>query len=515
MAGVVAAMLMGALDGTIVGTAMPRIIAELHGFEHYTAVTTFYMLAATAVVPIVGKLSDLYGRKPFLLAGVTIFVAGSVLCGASQTMTQLVVFRGIQGIGAGFSQAMAFTTIADLFPPARRGRITGVMGAVFGLASVIGPAIGGFLTDGPGWRWCFYVNIPVGVAALAILYFAFPPIVSDRKRNPRIDWLGAVTLVAGVVPLLLALSWAGRDYRWASPQIIGMLAGALTMLVAFVFVELRAPEAILPPSLFGHRVVWTSAVVSTLVSMALFGTTLFIPLFVQAVIGSSATRSGAVLTPMMFALIFASIASGQLIAKIGRYRSMAIAGVSVTAVGMFLLSRMSESTSYSAVVANMMVVGVGLGVTMPIFSLTVQNAVDISQVGVATSAIQFLRSMGGSIGAAIFGAVLSNRFGAAMQQAIPAAAASHLPSDLVKAFENPQALMNPEMAGRLRTAGPEVMKQLAPLLGAVRHALASALQDVFLCGAIVVCVGVGVATLLVDIPLRTSNRRQRDVEPVL
>ena len=456
MAGVVAAMLMGALDGTIVGTAMPRIIAELHGFEHYAAVTTIYMLTATAVVPIIGKLSDLYGRKPFLLAGVLIFVVGSVLCGSAQTMTQLVVFRGIQGVGAGFSQAMAFTTIADLFPPARRGRITGVMGGVFGLASVIGPAIGGFLTDGPGWRWCFYVNIPVGIAALAILYFAFPHIVRERHDEPTIDWLGAATLVSGVVPLLLALSWAGRDYAWASAEIVGLLSIALVMLTAFVFVEMRAPEAILPPSLFRHRVVWTSAVVSTLVSMALFGTTLFIPLFVQAVIGSSATRSGAVLTPMMFALIFASIASGQLISKLGRYRTIAITGVTVTAFGMLLLSRMDQTTSYSMVVANMMVVGVGLGVTMPIFSLTVQNAVDLSQVGVATSAIQFLRSMGGAIGAAIFGAVLSNRFGGAMERAMPAAAAAALPPDLLAAFKNPQALMNPEVAARLRAAGPEV-----------------------------------------------------------
>ena len=516
MAGVVAAMLMGALDGTIVGTAMPRIIAELHGFEHYAAVTTIYMLTATAVVPIIGKLSDLYGRKPFLLAGVLIFVVGSVLCGSAQTMTQLVVFRGIQGVGAGFSQAMAFTTIADLFPPARRGRITGVMGGVFGLASVIGPAIGGFLTDGPGWRWCFYVNIPVGIAALAILYFAFPHIVRERHDEPTIDWLGAATLVSGVVPLLLALSWAGRDYAWASAEIVGLLSIALVMLTAFVFVEMRAPEAILPPSLFRHRVVWTSAVVSTLVSMALFGTTLFIPLFVQAVIGSSATRSGAVLTPMMFALIFASIASGQLISKLGRYRTIAITGVTVTAFGMLLLSRMDQTTSYSMVVANMMVVGVGLGVTMPIFSLTVQNAVDLSQVGVATSAIQFLRSMGGAIGAAIFGAVLSNRFGGAMERAMPAAAAAALPPDLLAAFKNPQALMNPEVAARLRAAGPEVTKLLAPMLGAVRQALASSLQDVFLCGAIVVGIGACVATLLIDIPLRTSNRRSAAAaEPVI
>src|SRR5262245_36497545 len=246
MAGVIAAMLLAALDGTIVGTAMPRIIAELHGFEHYAAVTTVYMLAATVIVPIVGKLSDLFGRKPFLLAGVTIFVVGSALCGAARSMTQLVVFRGLQGIGAGFSQAMAFTTIADLFPPARRGRASGIMGAVFGLESVIGPAVGGFLTDGPGWRWCFYVNLPIGIVALAILFFAFPHIVT-RKTARRVDWLGAITLVLAVVPLLLALSWGGRDYAWSSTEIVTLVCVGLLMAVAFVFIELRMPDAILPP----------------------------------------------------------------------------------------------------------------------------------------------------------------------------------------------------------------------------------------------------------------------------
>ena len=211
--GVAAVMLLAALDGTIVGTAMPRVIAELQGFEHYAAVTTAYMLTATVVVPIVGKLSDLYGRKPFLLLGVAVFTIASALCGAAASMTQLIVFRGIQGLGGGIAQGMAFTTIADLYPPATRGRATGFLGAVFGLASVIGPAIGGFLTDGPGWRWCFYVNLPVGIAAFALLFVVFPHLAPPANTERRVDWLGAATLVLAVVPLLLALSWGGRDYR--------------------------------------------------------------------------------------------------------------------------------------------------------------------------------------------------------------------------------------------------------------------------------------------------------------
>src|SRR5262245_34416374 len=231
--GVTAAMLMAALDATIVGTAMPRVISDLHGFEHYTAVTTVYLLASTVVLPLAGKLSDLYGRKPFLLAGVAIFGVGSVLCGAAQSMTQLVLFRGIQGLGGGIAQGMAFTTIADLFPPARRGRASGMMGSVFGLASVAGPAIGGFLTDGPGWRWCFYVNVPVGIAAFIVLLLEFPHVVSSRKERPSIDWRGASALVLGVVPLLLALSWGGRDYLWSSPVIVSLLAFGSMMVVVF------------------------------------------------------------------------------------------------------------------------------------------------------------------------------------------------------------------------------------------------------------------------------------------
>ena len=513
MAGVIAAMLMAALDGTIVGTAMPHVIADLHGFEHYAAVTTVYMLASTTIVPIVGKLSDLYGRRPFLLAGVAIFVVASALCGAAATMTQLVVFRGLQGIGAGFSQAMAFTTIADLFPPARRGRIAGIMGAVFGLSSVIGPAIGGFLTDGPGWRWCFYVNVPTGIAAFGILYFAFPHRVAEKKHRPTIDWLGALTLVLSVVPLLLALSWGGRDYSWTSATIVALLSGGLAMAVVFFAVERRAPEAILPPALFRNRVVWTSAATSTVLSFAMFGTLLFIPLFIQGVIGTSAARSGAVMTPMMFAIIAASIGAGQLITRLGRYRALAIGGVLVTSAGLFLLAGMTVTTTYGTVLRNMMIVGVGLGITMPVFMIAAQNAVAVTDVGIATSAIQFTRSMGGSVGAAIFGAVLSNRFAHAFQAALPPPVASRIPPELLAQFANPQALMNPETAARMREAGPQAVQMMAPILAAVKQALARSIADVFLVGAVLTALGTLFALRLVDLPLRTSNRPLRSAAP--
>jgi EmrB/QacA subfamily drug resistance transporter len=516
MAGVMAAMLMAALDGTIVGTAMPRVIAELQGFQHYAAVTTIYMLASTVVVPIVGKLSDLYGRKPFLLVGVTIFIAGSVLCGAATSMTWLVAARGFQGIGAGFSQATAFTTIADLYPPARRGRISGVMGSVFGLASIVGPAIGGLLTDGPGWRWCFYVNIPVGLVALAVLYFYFPNLVRARDTKPRVDWSGAVTLVLGVVPLLLALSWGGRDYAWASPQIVSMLMAGVVLTGLFLYLQTRTADALMPPSLFKPRVVWTSAGASTLVSVAMFGTTLFIPLFIQGVVGRSATESGAVVTPMMFSLIGASIVSGQLVTRLGKYRYIAVTGVAVTAIGMGLMAMMNEQTTYAMVLRNMVVMGIGLGITMPVFTLAVQNAVDPGSVGVMTSSLQFLRSIGGSIGAAIFGAILTNRFSPAFHAALSPQAAAGVPPQVLKAFENPQVLMDPHMAERLQASGgPALMEKLVPVFGAVKHALSASLHDVFVYGAILAAVGVVFALLIVDIPLRKSNRPQHAPAEVL
>ena len=516
MAGVIAAMLMAALDGTIVGTAMPRVIAELQGFQHYAAVTTIYMLASTVVVPIVGKLSDLYGRKPFLLVGVAIFIAGSMLCGAATSMTWLVAARGFQGIGAGFSQATAFTTIADLYPPAKRGRISGVMGSVFGLASIVGPAVGGLLTDGPGWRWCFYVNVPVGLLAFAVLFFYFPNLVRPRETRPRVDWAGAVTLVLGVVPLLLALSWGGRDYPWASLQVVSLLAAGVVMTGLFVYLQTRTADALMPPSLFRPRVVWSSAVASTVVSIAMFGTSLFIPLFIQGVVGRSATESGAVVTPMMFALIGASIVSGQLVTRLGRYRNIAVAGVTMTALGMVLMAMMDEQTTYATVLRNMVVMGVGLGITMPVFTLAVQNAVDPGSVGVMTSSLQFLRSIGGSIGAAVFGAILTNRFSPAFHAALPPQTASTVPPQILQAFENPQVLMDPTITDRLQAAGgPGLMERLVPVFGAVKHALSSSLHEVFLYGAILAVIGVAFALLIVDIPLRSSNRPRHASAEVL
>lgn len=505
MAGVIAAMLMAALDGTIVGTAMPRVIADLQGFEHYASVTTVYLLASTAIVPIAGKLSDLYGRKLFLLIGVALFVLGSALCGAAASMTQLIIFRGLQGLGAGFSQAMAFTTIADLYPPSRRGRVSGLMGAVFGLSSVIGPAVGGFLTDGPGWRWCFYVNIPVGALAFLILYRSFPKLEIGEKKEAKIDYLGALSLVLGVVPLLLSLSWGGREYAWGSPMIIALLGGGILMTGVFLFIETRAKEPIIPLSLFRDRIIWTSAIGSALVAVVMFGTTLFIPLFIQAVIGSSATKSGAILTPMMFAMIASSIIVGQGMSRLNRYKIFALVGVSLTGFSLVLLSQMDETTTYMTVLRNMILMGLGLGATMPVFNLAVQNAASPEQVGVATSSVQFLRSMGGSLGAAVFGSLLSNGFAPAFHQALPAEVASQMPAETLSRFDDPQLLMNPDVASQMQSDAT-----MAPIFQAIKVALADSLQGVFWFGALLLMVALFVVFFLRDAPLRTTNRKSQD-----
>jgi EmrB/QacA subfamily drug resistance transporter len=503
VAGVIAALFMGALDQTIVGTAMPRVIAELKGFEHYAAVTTVYMLSSTVVVPIVGKLSDLYGRKRFLLAGVAIFVLGSILCGASTTMTQLVLFRGLQGIGGGFSQAMAFTTVADLFPPAKRGRVGGIMGGVFGLSSVIGPAVGGFLTDGPGWRWCFWANIPVGIAAFLVLLLAFPqrPL---PKEKPSIDYLGAFTLVCAAVPLLLALSWGGRDYAWSSPLIVAMLGGGVVAAAVFLYVERRAAGPIIPPKLFKNRVVATSAIGATLVGIGMFGALMFMPLFMQGVVGLTATRSGTMMTPMMLSMIAASITAGQFMSRTGRYQRVALVGVTVVTLGLALLAMMDMTTTYGEALRNMMVMGVGLGITMPVFNLAVQNAVDIREVGVATSSLQFLRQMGGSIGAAAFGSVMTARFVDAFHGALSPEVASQVPPKMLSQFENPQMLMNP--AARATLHDGALAPVLEPLMQAVKVALASSLHTVFIGAAFVTGMAIIATVLLKDIPLRKTNR---------
>jgi EmrB/QacA subfamily drug resistance transporter len=505
--GLMLGLLLAALDQTIVGTAMPRIVSELQGFEHYAWVTTAYLLTSTAVVPISGKLSDMYGRKFFLLGSSAMFVLTSALCGLSQDMTQLIIFRGLQGIAGGVLTSTVFTVISQIFPPAERGRIQGVFSGIFGLASIVGPLLGGYLTDNLSWRWVFYVNLPVGLIALTVLWFSFPNI-RPAMRERRIDFLGAGTLVAGVVPLLLALSWGGNEYPWGSPTILGLFAIAGVMLVAFGLVESRAAEPIIPLSLFRNSIVTVSVLALMLMAIGMFGTILFIPLFIQGVIGTTATQSGTVMMPMMIVMITASILGGQIISRTGRYKMIGLGGMCVMTLGLFLLSGMGPETGYLTVVRNMIIVGLGLGPTMPVFTLAAQNALKMSQLGVVTSLTQFSRSIGSTLGVAVFGTLLTNRFAPAVLAALPPEVKAVLPADRLAQFLNPQALLNPQAADLMRQQllglGPQGAQIYDVLLTAIKVALVSALHDVFLLGAVLSACGIVTVLFLKELPLRKS-----------
>ena len=342
---VMMAMLLSAVDQTVVGTAMPHIIAELNGLQHYAWVATAYLLASTASMPIWGKLSDAFGRKRFFIAGMVVFIVGSALCGQATGMTELILFRAFQGLGAGAMMPITQAIIGDIFPPAQRAKWSGVLMSVFAVATIIGPLLGGWITDNASWRWVFYVNLPVGIAALVVAIVALPGHVTVHKH--RIDYSGAAILVAAAVPLLLGFSWAGSEYAWGSPQIISLFAVAAVMSVVFYFREMRAAEPVINPRLFQNRVFSVSALASMLQSAAMFGAIMFLPLFVQGVQGKSATNSGIILMPLMLGAMVMSIGAGQILARTGRYKVLVIVGFVTVSVGAWLLSRMGADTSWT------------------------------------------------------------------------------------------------------------------------------------------------------------------------
>jgi EmrB/QacA subfamily drug resistance transporter len=507
VAGLMLALLLAALDQTIVGTAMPRIIADLHGFDQYAWVTTAYLLTSTAVVPISGKLSDMYGRKLFLCGGVIGFVLTSALCGLSQDMNQLIVFRGLQGVAAGVLTSTIFTVISQIFPPAERARFQGLFSGIFGLASIVGPLIGGYLTDNLSWRWVFYVNLPVGILALTVLLRSFPNI-KPVARARHIDFLGAIMLVVGVVPLLMALSLGGNSFAWNSPMIIGLFTFSAAMLVVFGLVESRAIEPIIPLNLFRNSIISVSIIAMMLMAAGMFGTILFIPLYIQGVIGTTATQSGTALMPMMITMIGSSIISGQIIGRTGRYKLPGLFGMVVMAFGLYQLSQMGADTDYLTVVRNMIIVGLGMGPTMPVFTLAAQNAVKVNQLGVVTSLTQFARSMGSTIGVALFGSILTNQFTPAFHAALSESLISAIPPQILAAFDNPQVLLSPEVAEALHqqvlALGPQGGALYDALYSAIRVGLVAALHDVFLLGALLGVLGVITVLFLKEIPLRKS-----------
>jgi EmrB/QacA subfamily drug resistance transporter len=405
-AGLMVTLMLAALDQTIVATALPRIVSDLGGITQYSWVFTAYMLTSTVTVPLYGKLGDVYGRKNLFLFAIVVFLLGSALCGAATDMTQLILFRAIQGIGAGGLFPLSLAVIGNIVPPRDRGRWQGLIGAVFAAASILGPAVGGFIVDNASWRWVFLVNLPVGGLALVVISITMP------RRAPQtahtIDWLGAGLLAAGVGSLLMGLVWGGKDYPWTSGHVIGALVLAAALLTVFGLVERRAPEPILPFDILRNPIVAGSIACMALVGMAMFGTISYVPLFVQGVIGTSATSSGVVLTPLMLGAVTTSLVTGQLISRTGRYRWNVVFGPLVLATGMFLLSRMNVHTTNGEAARNMVIAGVGIGSMMQVFVISVQNAVSRAHIGSATALTQFSRQMGATIGVTVIGAIVNH-----------------------------------------------------------------------------------------------------------
>ena len=507
LTGVILGMLLAALDQTIVGTALPRIVTDLGGFNHYAWVVTAYLLASTVSIPIYGKLSDIYGRRTFFILGMVIFLAGSALAGTSQNMTQLIIYRAIQGLGAGGMMPIAMAIIGDIFPPAERGKWQGLIVAVFGLASIIGPTLGGWITDNWGWRWVFYVNMPVGIIAILTAGLVLPKFVNKRKHI--IDYLGAVTLVAGTVPLLLAFSWAGTQYGWGSWQITGLFAFSAVMLAIFVLIEMRAAEPIISPKLFKNSIFLVSVIAMFLVSAGMFGAIVFLPLFVQGVLGDSATNSGLVLTPLMIGFMVSSIVGGQLLSRTGRYKILAIGGFIVAAVGMFLLSRMSATTVEGVVVRNMFITGLGIGVMMSLFTIVVQNAFPYRQLGEVTASLTFFRSIGSTIGVAVMGTILINGFQSAFQSNLPQTLKRLVSPGRLAQLQNPQILLAPGALAKIQHGfaafGTQGMMLYNQLINTIRLSLSTAITNVFFLGCIIMLLGLFSVLFLREIPLRKSN----------
>lgn len=510
LAGVMLAMFLSSLDQTIVGVAMPRIISDLGGFAHYTWVTTAYIITSAVVMPITGKLTDMYGRKVFYLAGIGIFTVASLLCGFSNTMLQIIMFRGIQGIGAGVMMANAFTVIGDLFPPAERGKYQGFISGVFALSSIIGPILGGFLTDAVSWHWVFFVNVPLAVIIIILFVLYFPNIRPDNLKQ-KIDFPGLVTLVLAVVPAMLALSWTGSEYPWTSAYIIGMFAFSAVMLASFIIIEKKAGEPIIPLWLFKNRVVAVSLVVVFFTAFGMFGGIVFIPLYFQAVKGVTAASSGSFMTPMMLGLVFGSFVSGQLLSRLrGKYRILGAIGISVMAVGLYLLARTTIETTDNTVIFFIVVIGLGLGVTMPLYTIAVQNAVPYKILGVATSTTAFIRSIGASVGLAIFGSVMSNRFLSEFIGGIPPQLKSMLPMDFLTTLaHNPQALMSPEaktqLLATMQNLGPQGEVIYQQVLYLLRRSLDSALTEVFLLAFFFTIVALVINFFIKEIPLKRDH----------
>jgi EmrB/QacA subfamily drug resistance transporter len=511
---VLLAVFLSALDQTIVGTALPRIVDDLKGNEFYTWVVTIYLLTATISGPIYGKLSDLFGRRPMVMFGVSLFLIGSALSGISQEMWQLVAARGLQGLGAGAIFPIALAVIGDLFTPAERGKYQGLFGAVFGISALIGPALGGFLTDNLSWHWVFFVNLPIGAVALVIIWRLLPPI-KHPERARSIDYLGSVVFAAALVPILIGLT-NKRTLEWNDPWVGGLILVGTAFAALFVWVESRASEPILPLSLFRNRSISVSLIAVFLASFGFFGAIIFIPLWFQTVLGSSATQSGYQILPLLAGLIISSVVSGQVISRTGRYRWLIVVSMALVAAGLALMTQLRGDTSLSEMWLWMVVAGMGIGPSLAAFTIVVQNAAPFAQLGAATGALTFFRQVGGTVGLAIGGTL----FATALTSELPAEmAAAGVPEEIATRFASSAAGSDfssvGDLGAQILASVPEqfrpAVEPLVPnIVNGFHNAFSIAIGGALWIG-VVAAIGATVATLffLPELPLRKHHGPER------
>ncbi len=478
------ALMLASLDQNIVGIALPRIVSDLGGLSQLSWVVTSFLLTSTATTPLYGKLSDIYGRKPLFIAAILIFLGGSSLCGLSDTMTQLIIFRGIQGLGAGGLMTLAMTTVADLVPPRERGRYQGYFGAVFGIASIAGPLLGGFITDALSWRWIFYVNLPIGALALAFFIFGYQR--PHSVVTHRIDYAGSLLLTAATVSLLLVLSWGGVEYAWSSLLITSLAASAVVLSVLLVYTERRSPEPVLPPHILKNRVFLIATSVMFLTFMGLFGAAVFLPLFFQLVLEFAPARAGLMLAPMTGGVVVASFLGGRLVSRTGRYKIFPVVGLAAATLAFLaVMWAATAGASIAFIEVSLVILGMGFGLVMPNLMVAIQNAVLPVELGSATAATSFFRSLGGTFGVAISGAIMT-----AQLQALHA-----------------EKWVGMERGARsLLEQGIKQIEQLpaaqkALVIGAYRHAISTT----FLLGSVVIALAFVLVLFLPEHPLRTSH----------
>ncbi|MFJ2777463.1 MULTISPECIES: MDR family MFS transporter [unclassified Kitasatospora] len=491
MVGLVVTMLLAMLDNLIVGTAMPTIVGDLGGAEHLSWVVTSYTLATAASTPIWGKIGDLYGRKGTFLTSIVIFLAGSALSGLSQNMNELIGFRALQGLGAGGLMVGVMSIMGALVPPRDRGKYQGMFAAVMALATIGGPLVGGFITDHLSWHWTFYINLPLGVVALAVVVVTLK--LPKVRSKARIDYLGAVLLTTGITSLTLITTWGGQEYAWGSKQILGLAALAAATLIAFCYVEQRVQEPMLPLDLFKNLNFTLVSLIGFIVGFVMFGSTVFLPLYQQTVQGASATNSGLLLMPMMFGMLVVSLVVGQAVTKTGKYRIFPIIGTIVMTVGMALLSTLSTETSSFTSACWMVVLGAGMGFLMQITMLVAQNSVELKDMGVASSTATLFRTIGGSFGVALFGALFNNRVTATMKERLGDAASGG------------GAQADP---GQMSPAALRALP--APVQDAYHHAVANGMHTVFLWGAGVAVIAIAAAVFMREVPLRGAGTPPED-----